>query len=527
MSRPPFTSLADLVAGADVATPVAPLDVEDLMALERGVEVMDAALRDAAGVYGVTHGFGALVDHPGGGPGNETGVGLIHHLATGQGPFLSPRVCRLAVLLRLSSMRQGFSAVTAEQWHTLAEIHDRGFIPALPQSGTVSASGDLQPLAAAALALSGRGHAWVERSDGWQVVDSAEALREIGCEPVRWPARQALAFVNGTSVSLAVTALNLDEAVRQVRAGAALTARVVEVLGAGSEPFHPDIARVRGQHGQATVAGWIRAAFGPSHPHRPSERPLQEVYSVRGASQVLGAVLDQLRFQEQVLLREANGVTDNPVCVDGQVLHGANFHALPVALASDQIGLCVQQVAFLLERQLNVLCSSALNGGQPAMLTPTPGVSSGLAGVQISATSFVASIRQRVAPASLTALPTNGTNQDHVPMALVGAIAVRDALELSRWVLGSLAVGTAQHAALTGRSGRGVWEQVALASPPLDRDRPLAEEVRRCAEVVLAAVGEAARTAPDGTEVPPTDTPTRTLKETASPEAAYVRTTQT
>ena len=188
MSRRSFTTLDELVAGAEVATPVAPLSGEDLMALERGVAVMDAALRTTSGVYGVTHGFGALVDHPGGGPGTETGVGLIHHLATGQGPYLDPRTCRLAVLLRLSSMRQGYSAVTAGQWQSLADIHDRGFVPALPQSGTVSASGDLQPLAAAALAFAGRGHAWVERHGEWTVVDSSNALRELGCEPVSWPA---------------------------------------------------------------------------------------------------------------------------------------------------------------------------------------------------------------------------------------------------------------------------------------------------------------------------------------------------
>ena len=134
------------------------------------------------------------------------------------------------------------------------------------------------------------------------------------------------------------------------------------------------------------------------------------------------------------------------------------------------------------------------------MLTPTPGIASGLAGVQISATSFVASIRQRVSPASLTSLPTNGLNQDHVPMALVGAVAVRDALELSRWVLGSLAVGTAQHAAVSGARSHGLWKQLATACPPLVGDRPLADDVRRCGELVLSAQHDRppqARTNPD------------------------------
>jgi histidine ammonia-lyase len=481
-----FASLDQVVAGADVATPVAPLDACERRAMDAGVAVMAAALRGEARVYGVTNGFGALVDHPGGGTGTLNGTALIHHLASGQGDLLDPRTCRLAFLLRLASMRQGLSAVTPAQWEALAGIHDRGFVPAVPQAGTVSASGDLQPLAAAALALAGRGRAWAYRCGTWQDVDAADRLRELGAAPVSWPARVALAFVNGTSVSLAATVLNHHELRRQIGAAALLTARVVEVLGAGREPFHPGIAAARGQPGQARVARLVRSLLPPGHPHRPAGRPLQEVYSIRGASQVLGAVLDQVEFAGRVLLTEANGVTDNPICVGDEVLHGANFHSLPVGLASDQLGLCAQQVAFLAERQLNVLCTSALNGGLPDMLAPTPGLTSGLAGVQISATSFVSAIRQRVSPVTLTTLPTNGANQDHVPMSLAGALAVRDALTTSRWVLGSLTVALAQHAALTGAPATGLWDRVARACPPLAGDRPLAEDVRACADLVMS-----------------------------------------
>ncbi|WZH51947.1 MAG: aromatic amino acid ammonia-lyase [Nocardioides alkalitolerans] len=488
---PPLTSLRALVAGGDLATPVPPLTAEERDAMERSVAVMAGALAADAQVYGVTNGFGALVDHPGAGDGTRTGMGLIHHLGTAQGRHLDPRVCRLAVLLRLHGMRQGFSAVTPEQWESLARLHDRGFTPAIPGAGTVSASGDLQPLAAAALALAGRGEAWVQDATGaWRVVDSARALADVGCDPVAWPARLALAFVNGTSVSLAAALVNLQELQAHVRAAALLTARLVEVVGIGTESLDPAIAAVRRQPGQAEVAGWIRGALDPDRPARVEGRPLQEVYSIRAASQVLGAVLDQARSCEEILLREASGVTDNPVCVDGRVLHGANFHSLPVGLASDQTGLGVQQVAFLLERQLGVLCSSELNGGLPPMLTSSPGLSSGLAGVQISATSFVSSIRQRVQPTTLTSLPTNGANQDHVPMSLTGAIAVGEALETARWVIGSLAVGLAQHAALGGWPATGLWARVAAACPPLVEDRPLAAEVRACARLVLDAVEE-------------------------------------
>ena len=186
-------------------------------------------------------------------------------------------------------------------------------------------------------------------------------------------------------------------------------------------------------------------------------------------------------------MTEAHGCTDNPVVVDGQVLHGGNFHAMPVGLASDMYGLCVQQLAFLAERQLAMVLTPETNGGLPPMLTPHPGAYSGLAGVQVSATSFVSRIRQLVYPASLTALPTNLYNQDHVPMALNGANAVYDALDFGWLVLGSLALALNQWAHLTGRPPAGessLWKEMAEHFPALSTDRPLGPEVRAAAALL-------------------------------------------
>jgi histidine ammonia-lyase len=127
--------------------------------------------------------------------------------------------------------------------------------------------------------------------------------------------------------------------------------------------------------------------------------------------------------------------------------------------------------------------------------------------VQVSATSFVSRIRQLVYPASLTALPTNLYNQDHVPMALNGANAVHDALEFGGWVLGSLAVALNQWSHLAGpRAAEGgpLWAELRDRFPPLAADRPFAPEVREAAALVerwsgvaLAPVGGPTRACPD------------------------------
>ncbi|MGP3912303.1 aromatic amino acid lyase [Nonomuraea sp. 10N515B] len=477
-------------AGWDAA--VAECDYDDIARMQAGVDTLAKALSSDDPVYGVTHGFGPLVAFTAAESALEQGSGLIAHLGTAQGRPLDPDVCRLAVWLRLSSMRKGHSAVSAGFWQRLADLWNAGFTPAIPRNGTVSASGDLQPLAAAAMAYAGTGEAWVRDDDGaWTPRPSAQALASLGAEPIVWPAREALSFVNGTSVSLAVTALNHQAVLRLVRAVGLLTARVAYLLGANPEAYHHGIGHARGQLGQLVVARWIREAL-PEDMERDRSRPLQEPYSLRCAPQVLGAVLDQLGSAEDILLREATGCTDNPICYEGELLHGGNFHAMPVGLCSDQIGLCLQQVAFLAERQLGLLCDPSYNGGLPPMLTPRPGAGSGLAGVQISATSFVSRIRQLVYPASLTALPTNGGNQDHVPMALNGANAVAEAIELAWLVVGSLAVATAQRAALAGDARRttGLWAALAEISPPLERDRPLAPEVRAACDLMSSAADD-------------------------------------
>ncbi|MET0233716.1 MAG: aromatic amino acid ammonia-lyase [Kibdelosporangium sp.] len=441
-------------------------------------------------IYGLTRGFGPLVTY-GAESELEQGSSLISHLGTGQGEPLSPEVCRLILWLRIQNMRKGYSAVSPEFWRVVADLWNRGFTPAIPRHGTVSASGDLQPLAHAALAFTGFGEAWQRDRDGkWSTVPARDALAALGAEPIEWPVREALAFVNGTGASLAVSVLNQQSAMRLTRASAILTGRLGHLLGANPEHYEAGHGIARGQLGQLTAAEWIRQELPDGMTTKPG-RPLQEPYSLRCAPQVLGAVLDQLDHAGDVLAREVAGCQDNPITFDGRVLHGGNFHAMPVGLASDQIGLAMHMAAYLSERQLGLLLSPATNGDLPPMLTPRAGRGCGLAGVHISATSFVSRIRQLATPASLTTLPTNGWNQDHVPMALNGANSVAEALELGWLVIGSLALGVAQLAAITEQRADGVWADLARISPPLDADRPMAAEVRAARDLMTQVAADA------------------------------------
>ncbi|WP_222513849.1 aromatic amino acid ammonia-lyase [Streptomyces salinarius] len=476
--------VAESATTAPWSEKLGPLTEVDIARMKASEAAIDARLESGKPIYGLTQGFGPLVTFAAESE-SEAGSSLISHLGTAQGRPLAPEVSRLVVWLRLNSMRKGFSAVSPDFWQRLADLWNDGFTPAIPRDGTVSASGDLQPLAHAALAFAGYGEAWVRDASGqWSLRPASEVLASLDAEPLEWPVREALAFVNGTGVSLAVSLLNQQSAVRLVRAVALLTSRLTELLGGNAEHFDEGVGQARGQVGQILVARWIRQNLPAGH-RRDENRPLQEPYSLRCAPQVLGAVLDQLSMAGEVLTREADNCTDNPLTYEGRVLHGGNFHAMPVGFASEQTGLALHMAAYLAERQLGLALNPTTNGDLPIMLTPRAGRGCGLAGVQISATSFISRIRQLVTPASLTTLPTNGWNQDHVPMALNGANGVSEALELAWLTVGSLALAAAQLAAITGRADEatGVWAELSRTSPALDADRPMAAEVRAAAEL--------------------------------------------
>lgn len=511
---------------------------------EQRMRASASALSRIAGerpVYGLTRGFGPLAEYAADDDAREQGLGLLDHLTTGQGAPLPRDVVRTMVWLRLRGMTLGHSAVDVEVWQTLAEQWNHGFTPVVPQEGSLSASGDLVPLAHAARAAAGRGEVWLESGGEQLRVPAAEALSGTGLPPVRWDARSALAFANGSGASLARALHNHVRLAALARAVASVTGRAAALLGCSTEAYSDALSAVRGHQGQRAAAELIRdelhgtgtgtggdatvtgarsgagdradtrtdAANAAGGRAAASPRRLQEPYSLRCAPQVVGAVLDQLDAQGRILAAEAEGCTDNPVLVGDEVLHGGNFHAAPVGLASEQHALCVHQLAFLAERQLALVLDPQHNGGHPPLLAEQPGRDSGFAGVQIAATAHLGALRQRGYPASFTAVPTNLGNQDHVPLALNSANAVAEMTERAWWIVSSLFLAVTRLGHLTrsgphadgirrgtgppdATGGSALWARLDHDWPPLTRDRPLAGEVAAWARRVEAHYSGAA-----------------------------------
>ena len=152
----------------------------------------------------------------------------------------------------------------------------------------------------------------------------------------------------------------------------------VDAARGSDGPFDPRIHALRGQPGQIDVAQYYRALLAGSairRSHLTGDDRVQDPYSLRCQPQVVGACLDQLRHAALVLLREANGVTDNPLVFaddDGELVSGGNFHAEPVALAADAMAVAIAEVGAIAERRIAMLIDAGVSR-LPPFLAAEPG----------------------------------------------------------------------------------------------------------------------------------------------------------
>ncbi|WP_410604716.1 HAL/PAL/TAL family ammonia-lyase [Amycolatopsis sp. lyj-90] len=436
-------------------------------------------------VYGATTGFGPLVTFGGRGSSEEQCDNALQHLTAGQGPDLSHAVVRATMLARTWSLSRGISGISPAALEALRAALEIDFAPVVPTLGSVGASGDLVPLAYIAQSLRGVGEA---RFEGARM-PAAEALVKARLQALTFTGRDALSMVNGTSVTSAAAGLAVAALRRSYDCGLALSALLTDLLGAEPRFLEPLLLKAFGHPGTVTAGDRLRGLLEGSV--ASGDRQLQEPYSVRCVPQLMGAVWSALAWAGDVVERDLNGVSDNPLFFPDAdlVAHGGNFFGQPVAFAADMLSIVATQMGNLAERQLDLLVDPVRSSGLPPMLSPKPGAEHAVQGVQLVTTAIVASMRRACVPASVQSLPTNLHNQDIVPFGTQAALTAFEQAQNLRLIQGSLAVGLRQAAYL--RAGRRMAprcaELVAALSEvvdPITGDRPLDKDVRAAADVL-------------------------------------------
>ena len=483
-------TVADLLAVAEGERPVT-LAAEARARMQSTRDVVEGIAARGEAVYGVTTGFGKLSDIAI--PGDQLAqlqVNLVRSHAVGVGPRLARPEVRAMMLLRANVLAKGFSGARPALAELLCGMLNADCWPDVPEQGSVGASGDLAPLAHLALALLGEGELHHAAGRG----PAAEVLRAHGLAPVTLGPKEGLALINGTQAHTAVAALALVQAHRCWDAAHAAGAMTLEALLGTPVAFDARIHDARGQAGQRESAARLRALLADSEireSHREDDPRVQDAYALRCMPQVHGPVREAIRFAEGLIAAELNAATDNPLVFDdGTMLSGGNFHGQAVAMALDVLGIAMTNLAVMSERRIDRLVNPTENEGLPPFLTSTAGVSSGFMMAQVTAAAITSECKGLAHPASVDSIPTDGSKEDVVPMAMGAAIKLRRILHNVRHVLGVELMCGAQGIEYRRPLRGGVGVERAYAAvrsrvSTLAEDRVLGPDI----EALAAAVG--------------------------------------
>ncbi len=475
-------------------------NAREAIALSR--ERIETVLGSDDAIYGVTTGFGRLVDERIDEDDlNALQRNLIRSHAAGSGDPLPEEIVRAMMLTRANALAKGFSGVRTVVVEHLLTLLNEGIHPVVPRRGSLGASGDLAPLAHLTLVLIGEGQATVEG----EPIDGEDALDHAGIDPLELEAKEGLALINGTQLTLAIAALAVVDTRRIVDAADTAGALTTEVTMSTTANCDPGIAAVRAHAGHAAAAENIRRLTADSdviEAHGDCDR-VQDVYSIRCLPQIHGAVRTALAHLEHVVEVELNAATDNPLVFaseavddrafgagDAAVLSGGNFHGEPLALPLEYLQGALATLATVSERRIDRLLNPAFQAEHlPPFLAREPGLESGYMLAQYASASLGNHARTRGRP-SADNVTVSGNQEDHVSMSGESALAVWETLTSVRTAVAiELLCGVEAARYLDDDLDHGIGTEAAINAvrervQPLEGDRTVAPDVAAVDELI-------------------------------------------
>jgi histidine ammonia-lyase len=408
--------LSEVVGVARHSAPVAALTLEARERLEATASWVARTVdeivspseprRRPTAYYGINTGFGALAGRTALDSVyliKALGRNLIASHSVGVGRYFDLPVVRAAMLVRAQSLAQGYSGVRPLIVETLCRMLNCGVYPAVPEQGSLGASGDLAPLAHLVLTMSAvpraeagapdldldatDGEAFL-RHDGpagaagavlhltedhatgeqtlWRRATGSEAMSRVGGK-VELEAKEALALTNGSTFSAALGVLSLHDARNLLDHAALVVAMTLEGIRGFRDPFYPEPHRVRRHEAAARFASEVLSYLEGSELLDPGDLgtnpmrvPPQDPYSIRCAPQVHGTIADTLDLVQRWVEMEINAVTDNPLIFLGlersyKTLSGGNFHGEPIAMAMDFLAIALTEMGSMSDRRMFVM----------------------------------------------------------------------------------------------------------------------------------------------------------------------------
>jgi histidine ammonia-lyase len=466
----------------------------------RSAQAVQTLLERNEIAYGITTGFGAFKNKIINRADVETlqrNILLSHAVGVGK-PFDTPTT-RAILLIRANTLARGYSGIRLETLELLLDFLNLGVHPVIPEKGSLGASGDLAPLAHAALPLIGEGFA----EFGGAILPGAQALERANLQPLTLAAKEGLALTNGTAVMCAIGILASHKA-QQLKDTADLAACLsLEALNGTVAAFDERLHALRPHPRQQKCAANLREILADSDFVRAFDPAnVQDAYSLRCIPQVHGAARDAIDYAEWVFTNELNAVTDNPlIFIDEksekiEVISGGNFHGELLALAFDYLAIALSEFGSMSERRIMRLVDESCNDkALPAFLTENGGLNSGFMLVQYTAVALVAENKVLAHPASVDSIPTSANVEDHVSMGVTAGLKARQILENVEIIFALELFAAAQgidfrrrkigDSKLLGKGTREVYRQIRQLVPFIETDAYLQSHIEALRKFVV------------------------------------------
>src|SRR5512134_2523441 len=228
---------------------------------------------------------------------------LIYNHAAGIGEPAPVEYVRAALAGRINVHAHGNSGCRPEITLTLVEMLNKGVTPVVCQKGSVGASGDLAPMAQAALLLMGEGEAFYQG----ERLPGHEAMERAGIPVPGLQARDGLAAINGSNLLTAMWALHIYEMERFLKQADIAAAMTIEAMLGNLKRYNTKLPELSAFNGPVVSASNIlKVLQGSDLTPGKMKTKVQDAYSMRSTPQVIGAARDALAYAPSQVESEPN-----------------------------------------------------------------------------------------------------------------------------------------------------------------------------------------------------------------------------